>query len=496
VRAIREHLRDFIAITVLVVFALLVTFYIVQEQRLRVPILEEKPFELKAEFSDAGAVVPGQGQTIQVAGVRIGDVQEVELEEGRAVVTFAVDREFLPIYKDATILLRPKTGLEDMFFQMDPGTERAGEVEEGATLPVENTAPDVELHEILEALDADTQAYLRLLLVGAGKGLDGRGRDLGELLGSLGPINRDLERLNRKVAERKENLRRLITNFNRLTLTVGRAEDDLAELITSSNASLGAIAEQDLNVQRTVSLLPGTLAQARETLNAITPFANELGPTFNELRPFARNLPELNASTEEFANAVTPVIRSEIRPFVRTARGPVPDLNVAAKRIEKTSPRLRNVLQTLNRLANMAAFNPGGAEPPSTPNRNEGYLYWAAWLGHNSNSIFSVADGNGLQRRIYLTASCANIGEILASNALAPIVTGFGPLFDAGGPCDATTGGGGLPLRESQEGADGGSAAAEPSAESAEPEPAPEAEPQPQTEETSSTEAPAAVTGP
>ncbi len=125
-RAIREHLRDFIAIAVLLVVALATTYYIIQEQRLRIPILEEKPFELKAEFSDSGAVVAGQGQTIQVAGVRIGDVQEVELEEGNAVVTFAVDREFLPIYKDATILLRPKTGLEDMFFQIDPGTREVG----------------------------------------------------------------------------------------------------------------------------------------------------------------------------------------------------------------------------------------------------------------------------------------------------------------------------------------------------------------------------------
>lgn len=437
-RAIREHLRDFIALAVLIVVALGVSFYILQEQRLRIPILEEKPFELKAEFSDAGAVVPGQGQTIRVAGVRIGDVQEVNVEDGNAVVTFAVERDYLPIYEDATILLRPTTGLEDMFCQLDPGTSSAGEVEEGGTIPIENTAPDVELNEILEFLDGDTQAYLRLLLVGAGKGLDGRGRDLGELLGSLGPINRSLDKLNRKVAERKDNQRNLVTNFNKLTLTVGRAEDDLAELVTTSNASLGAIAEQDINLQRAVSLLPGTLAQARDTLNALTPFANELGPSFIELRPFARALPELNESTEEFATAVTPVIRDEIRPFVRSARGPVPDLNVAAKRIERTSPRLRRVLGSLNDLVNMAARNPGGAEPPSVENRNEGYLYWVGWLGHNSNSVFEAADGNGLYRRIYLTVSCANAANVLASSPAAPLVSPLTALFQAGGPCDAT----------------------------------------------------------
>ncbi|MDQ2676637.1 MAG: MlaD family protein, partial [Actinomycetota bacterium] len=129
--AIRKSLRDFIAVLALVVIAAVTSYVILQQQRLRIPILEEKPFELKAEFETAQAVVPGQGQTLRVAGVRIGDVSKVELEDGRAVVTFDVDRKYLPIYKDATLLMRPRTGLKDMFFALDPGTRTAGEYEEG-----------------------------------------------------------------------------------------------------------------------------------------------------------------------------------------------------------------------------------------------------------------------------------------------------------------------------------------------------------------------------
>src|SRR5437867_1339188 len=108
--AIRKHLRDFIAVMVLVVVALVATYVILQNQRLRIPVLEEKPFTLKAEFETAQGVVPGQGQTIDVAGVRVGDVQNVELKNGVAVVTFAIDRKYLPVYRNATILLRPRTG--------------------------------------------------------------------------------------------------------------------------------------------------------------------------------------------------------------------------------------------------------------------------------------------------------------------------------------------------------------------------------------------------
>ncbi len=432
--AIRKHLRDFIAITLLLIVALAAAFVIVQNQRLRIPILEERPFELKAEFETAQAVVPGQGQTLRVAGVEVGDVEDVELENGVAVVTFGVDRDFLPIYEDATILLRPQTGLKDMFFDMDPGTEKAGEIDEGGTVALENTAPDVNLDELLAALDSDTQAYLRLLLVGAGKGLDGRDEDLGKVLGSLGPLTRDLDRINSKVAERKENLRRLITNFNLLTKEVGKSEESLTELVRFSNTTVGAIAEQDPSVRRAIRLLPGTLRQSTITLNHVASFADQLGPALGDLRPFARNLDEVNASTKKLALRTTPAIEDQIRPFVRSARAPVRDLKPAAQKLARATPKLTTVAEEVNRLGNMAAYNPHGAEPPGTPGRDEGYLFFGAWLGHNSNSVFQIQDAHGVARRIYLTIGCDEALSLLGSSPLAPAVTGLGQLFAPAGP--------------------------------------------------------------
>jgi len=432
--AIKAHFRDFIAIAALAVFALLITGYILQEQRLRIPVLEERPFELKAELETAQAVTPGQGQTVRVAGVRVGDIADVSLEDGLAVVTMDIDQKFLPVYKDATLLLRPTTGLKDMFFELDPGSDTDPQsdedvFEEGATIPVSNTAPDVNLDEILDALDSDTQAYLRLLLVGAGRGLDGRDEELGKLLGSIGPINRDFATLNRMVATRRDNLARLIHNFNLLTTRVGQSERDLTELVSASSGALGTIAEQDPNVQQAIAELPLTLEQATDTLNATARFGAVLGPAFDSLRPFARNLDELNSSTVELAEAVTPVLKDEIRPFVRAAREPVPDLRRAASSFSEATPRLTTVAKKINVLANMAAFNPDGANPVGSEGRDEGYLYWVAWLGHNGSNVFSAGDGNGFFRRIYFTVGCDNLSEIITSNGvpdpLKEIVTGF-----------------------------------------------------------------------
>ncbi|MDQ3758810.1 MAG: MlaD family protein, partial [Actinomycetota bacterium] len=344
-RIIRENFRDFLAVVVLAVFAGAISYYILQEQRLRIPILEEKPFELQAEFETAQAVVPGQGQTVRVAGVDIGEVKEVELVDGRGLISFEIERKYLPIYRDATMLMRPTTGLKDMFFDLDPGTRTAGEYSEGDVIPMTNTAPDINLDEILEALDSDTQAYLRMLLVGAGKGLEGRGAQLGKLLGNLGPINEDLGTLNKEVAKRRDDLARLVHSWNLLTTRVGKMESELTRLVDVSRTALGAVAEQDPSVQRFLQLLPGTLTQAETTLGNLSEFAEVLGPTFNDLRPFARNLPELNASNIRLAESSTPVLRDQIRPFVRAARDPIPDIRKAAGRFGKATPHLAQTFE-------------------------------------------------------------------------------------------------------------------------------------------------------
>ena len=426
--AIRKHLRDFLAIAGLSAVALALVYVILQQQRLRIPILQESPFTLKAEFETAQAVTPGQGQTVTVAGVKIGDISTVQLENGKAVVTMNIDRKFLPIYRNATALVRPRTGLQDVFIELDPGTKSAGEFKDGDTIPISNTAPEVNLDQILSALDSDTQAYLRTLIVGAGQGLKGQSRNLGRLLGGLGPINHELAQLNREVATRRHNLADLIHNLNTLTGTLAQHGNDLANLVDSSNSALGAIAKQDANVQRAVALLPGTLATAHDTLNKTAPFAKLLGPTFNNLRPFARNLDRLNASVRRVSNT-KPVVRDQIRPFVRAARAPVRNLRPAATNLAKATPRLTDVATEINRLGNMAAYNPDGANAPGSANRDEGYLYWLAWLGHNGNSVFQAADANGFYRRIYLTQTCSSINNLLSSSPLQALVTPFAPIL-------------------------------------------------------------------
>ena len=78
--AIRKHFKDFLAVVGLIVVSAGVSLYILNKQRMRFPLIEEKPFVLNAEFQTAQAVIAGQGQTVRVSGVKIGDVGKVELK--------------------------------------------------------------------------------------------------------------------------------------------------------------------------------------------------------------------------------------------------------------------------------------------------------------------------------------------------------------------------------------------------------------------------------
>ena len=200
--AIRKRAGDFAAIMVLFIIAVGVGGYILAHQRVRFPFIQEKPFELKAAFSTAQAVTPGQGQTVRMAGVRLGDISKVKLDNGRAIVTMDLDPEYDDlVHTDATALLRPKTGLKDMFIEIDPGSSSAPLAKEGWTLPVQNTLPDINPDEVFSALDADTRDYLKLLVNGAGKGLDKRGSDLQEVFARFEPTYRDIAKVTSQVAD-------------------------------------------------------------------------------------------------------------------------------------------------------------------------------------------------------------------------------------------------------------------------------------------------------
>jgi phospholipid/cholesterol/gamma-HCH transport system substrate-binding protein len=448
--AIRKNLADFLAIVGVIVLGLGIGAYILANQRLRFPLVEEPFYTVKAELPDAQAVTPGQGQTVVVAGVRVGDIGKVELEDGKAVVTLQLEPKYKGLITDeASALLRAKTGTKDMFLEVDPGDGKP--LPKDGRIPVSNTLPDIDPDEFLAALDSDTRNYLKLLISGAGKGLDGRGTDLREVLRRLGPLHKDLARVSRAVAERRHNLRRLVNRYGLLMTELGKSDQNITRLVRASNVTLGAFADEDQNISALVSKLPGTLNQTASTLGKVDRLADQMGPTFEALRPPFRKLDEANAAVLPFVKEAAPILQKQVRPFVRYTQPFQRDLGAASEDLAQANPDLTTAFRGLNRLFNIGAYNPGGSEGISENcekngacsraerARNEGGLYWLAWVGQNTVSLFSSADALGPIRRAYLlNLNCGVFTQGLQDTGTPAVeAEGLGKVLGGLGACTA-----------------------------------------------------------
>jgi phospholipid/cholesterol/gamma-HCH transport system substrate-binding protein len=357
----------------------------------------------KAEFTTAQSVTPGQGQTVNVAGVPVGEIANVQLHDGRALVTMKIKRKYAHVYHDATALLRPKTGLNDMIVELTPGTRRAGEMDHAKdVIPITQTLPNVNTDEFLAALDGDTRDYLKLLVAGGGQALGGNGQNLSATLRRFEPTNRDLLKITQLLATRRDNIARSIHNFKQLMGAVGQKDAQLAQLVDASNAVFKAFANQDQRLRETLSLLPDTLNVTDTTMQKVDKLGQVLGPTLGKLRPGARALGPALQQSRPFLKETTPVIEKQLRPFARDALPTVQVLRPAARDLAALTPDFTNVLKVANYLLNTLAYNPPGAA-------DEGYLFWASWLNHIGPTIFSTQDAHGPIRRGALLFSCSGL---------------------------------------------------------------------------------------
>lgn len=427
-RAIRTHRFDFAAIAALIVAAFAVTVYILEHQPSFV--LGQSYYTVRAPFATAAAVTPGQGQAVTIAGVQVGQIGGVSLQDGRAVVTMNIYKKYAPIYNDATVLLRPRTPLKDMYLALDPGTRAAGAVPAGGTLSAANTNPDVDVSEILSSLDSDARNYLILLLSGGAQafhdpGANGAAPSPGAVAGLRGtlqrfaPLDRDTQRFTTLLAQRRRNLSRAIHNLNLVANSLGGVEGQLASLISSSDTNFRAISANDAQLEQTLQLFPGTLRQTQQTLGKVSSFSRASAVTLHLLAPFARNLGPALAASRLLFRDTTPVIAHQLRPFAVAVQPLARTLASAAAKLKVAIPSLSDSIGVLNTLFNTLTYQHG-----SQPS----YLYWGSWLAHNADSLVSSQDANGALTQGIFMGTCDELN--FYENQLQPNVAGLGIVLD------------------------------------------------------------------
>jgi phospholipid/cholesterol/gamma-HCH transport system substrate-binding protein len=409
---IERYRTAFIAVVTMVILAAAVGGYILAHENLKlpgwVPVFGRSYYTLKADFQTAQAVTPGQGQAVTIAGAKIGEIASVNLQNGVATVTMKVVPKYARIYRNATLLLRPKTQLQDITIEVNPGTPSAGKLPSGHVLPLSQTAPNINFDEFLAGLDAETRAYLQELLAGAGQGLKGNAAALSATLKRFDPTAKEFQKIAEQVEIRHANVARSIHNFRLLMESLGGKDKQLAELVEASNAVFATFAKEDANVQQTLRLLPGALKKTGTGLGKLGTASRVLGPALRKLQPFASALGPANEATRRLANKTTPIIKNEIRPFARQILPVVNELAPSTKAAGEAFPKLAASFSVLNEFFNELAYNPG-------PSKG-GFLFFLDWGNHNLNSVVSTSDAHGAVGRSLVYFNC-NILPLLVGVA-------------------------------------------------------------------------------
>ena len=294
------------------------------------------PYEIKAAFRDTSGI--NNGSPVRIAGVDVGEVTNVEHTSpgaDSATVTFAITDKGRPIYADAAVKIRPRIFLEGNFFvEIAPGTRRAGELDEGATIPVARTGSPVQFDQVLAALKSDTRNDLREVFTQVGRAQDA---------GGAKAFNRSLPdqpaayKFTAIVSEALLGKRpRDLGDLVRAGGATARALNEprrLRELVADFNTTAAAFADRERALRTSVGELPRTLRAATPTLDA-------LDGAFPDVRRFARG-------ARPGVRSLGPTVQATL-PLVKQLRGLVQDreLGTLARNLRSATPPLAQVSNT------------------------------------------------------------------------------------------------------------------------------------------------------
>ena len=252
-------------------------------------------YDLKANVPNAAQLV--EGFEVRIGGARVGAISKIEpkrREDGTtyAVLTLNLDKEVEPIAEDTTLVVRPRSSLGLKYLEMVPGESENG-LQAGATIPLAaSTPPPVELDEFLNMFDEPARTGSRQNLQGFGTGFAGRGQDLNEAIGALGPLLEDLEPVARNLSSPQTQLGRFFRELGDAAGEAAPVAEEQAALFVNLDITFTALAGiARPYLQETITESPPSEQVAIEDFPKQRPFLRNNAALFRELAPGVATLP-------------------------------------------------------------------------------------------------------------------------------------------------------------------------------------------------------------
>lgn len=313
---------------------------------------------VKVAFTDVGAL--RKGDDVRIAGIRVGKVDRIALEGGRAVVTLSLDGN-RAIYRDASAVnIAQRSALGQAYVNVSPGTPSTGTLPRGQLIveDAKNSAQD--LTNVLDVLNAHTRKSLQSLVREVGDGASGHGADVNDALAALPHALPDLGTVSDALSgDGGSNLTALLTETHALATSFAGQQKQLAALTSHLQVTLSALGtDNGAPIAAALRQAPGTLTAVRAGLGALTQPLRSTTKAVSALQAGARSLGEATP-------ALRAVLRDGVGPLKKVpgvaakAVGPVQNLTTVLHDARPLAPRVARAIEDASTpLAILAPYSP------------------------------------------------------------------------------------------------------------------------------------------
>jgi phospholipid/cholesterol/gamma-HCH transport system substrate-binding protein len=361
--------------------------------------LKPQGYRVQVAFPEAATLATEAD--VRIAGVSVGKVRKLEVDKSssRTIATLEVDREFAPLRTDAQAMLRQKTLLGETYVQLSPG-HASSTVPEDGRLGNAQVADTVQLDEIFDALDPQTRQSFRTWQQELAEGVDDRGKDFNDALGTLPGFAADGSDVLQVLASQDAALHRLVKNTGVTFAALTENEQQLQTLITSSKRLFDATASRNDALAEAVRIFPTFLDESKATLARLETFSADTDPLVRDLRPVAQDLKPTLADVhatapdlERFFRNLDPLIdasKTGLPAARETLEGAQPLLDSLHPFLGELNPMLQYLEMSQNQVSDFISYGAAAvSDTTASPGGGMGhYLRQFGPLGAESAAIY------------------------------------------------------------------------------------------------------------
>ena len=308
--------------------------------------LKPKGYRVQVGFPEATQL--GLEADVRVAGVSVGKLRQKKLDpnSNRTLATLEIERKYAPLRSDTKAILRQKSLLGETYVELTPGSSKQT-IPEGGRLPNGSVQKTVELDEIFRSLDPTTRAAFRGWQQDLAKGINGRGQDFNDAIGTLPGFAHDGADILQVLDSQQGAVTRLVKNTGVTFGALTENEQQLHNLITSAGEVFQATASQQDNLAETIRILPTFLDESKATVKRLQSFSTNTQPLVHDLIPVAQDL----KPTLHDVRVLSPDLRSFFRnldPLIKASRTGLPAGSEVIRGLKPTLAELTPFLQQVN----------------------------------------------------------------------------------------------------------------------------------------------------